>query len=536
VLTAAALLLRIWGIGWGLPNQKHLFSYHPDEGVNLIQGVLDNGVPRPHLDLAFYNYGTLYFYLWQGAVAVNRSYGLVTHPSIEEPGRAAPDSVGAMLLVGRILSAVMGALTLLPLFSLGRRLFGDAAGLTACALYAVMPVAVVHAHFATVDVPGTFFTVCCLAVSCRLLTTPHWKTALAAGVLAGLSAAVKYNLVLVFFAPTAALLLCRCHTKWGPAPFVAVLGGLIGGFLLACPAPIINPTLFWENVRYEAVKSQQGMGLLFADTGWGWWYHLRSSLWYGVGGPMTLLAAAGVLFAVFRRTRQDWFLLAFVVPYYLLIGFAQVRFARYTLPLLPLLALLAARTATEPFGERSAAARAAGAATAFAGVVCLALTFTQLLWMTSPDPRDLAEAHLRRTLPASAVVAFATTPWYYTPPLAPEWTAAAPSLRRQAALTKTGYTVRLPEKDTEWDIRVLDEPLPDAVIISNIESDDALRVKLPAASAFFQRLQAHFSKTEFAPAATLPGLAQRRFLPNDLLYIQPRITVYTRRQQRGEVD
>ena len=28
-----ALGLRLWGIGWGLPNATRLFSYHPDESL-----------------------------------------------------------------------------------------------------------------------------------------------------------------------------------------------------------------------------------------------------------------------------------------------------------------------------------------------------------------------------------------------------------------------------------------------------------------------------------------------------------------------
>src|SRR5262249_5209579 len=58
LLVIGALSLRCWGITWSLPNQDRLFSYHPDEGVNLVNGVLDRDrAPRPHLDLRFYNYG-----------------------------------------------------------------------------------------------------------------------------------------------------------------------------------------------------------------------------------------------------------------------------------------------------------------------------------------------------------------------------------------------------------------------------------------------------------------------------------------------
>src|SRR5207302_3981475 len=111
---------------------------------------LDEGVARPHLDLRFYNYGTLYFYAWQGAVEINNRYGIVKRDPTGSQ-TPAPDSPGAMILVGRIVTALLGAFTVLPIFALGKRLFHRNTGLVAAAIYAIMPAAVVHAHFATVD-------------------------------------------------------------------------------------------------------------------------------------------------------------------------------------------------------------------------------------------------------------------------------------------------------------------------------------------------------------------------------------------------
>src|SRR5207244_2053518 len=119
-LVILALALRLWGIGWSLPNQEHLFSYHPDEGVNLVNGVLA---------------------------------------------------------------------------ALGRRLYGRVAGLLGAAFYAVAPLAVVHAHFATVDVTATFFVTLALVISARLSDAPggaraaHLRAAAAAGLCCGLAAA-----------------------------------------------------------------------------------------------------------------------------------------------------------------------------------------------------------------------------------------------------------------------------------------------------------------------------------------------------------
>jgi hypothetical protein len=59
------------------------------------------------------------------------------------------------------------------------------------------------------------------------------------------------------------------------------------------------------------------------ETGNGWLYHLTSSMRFGLGIPLLLLCLAGLGMAVAKRSRQDWMLLAFVVPYYLLIGWRR---------------------------------------------------------------------------------------------------------------------------------------------------------------------------------------------------------------------
>src|SRR5579871_1037612 len=56
------LALRLWGIGWGLPDARHpLATYHPDEWINL-NAAEPVDIPHGKFDIGFYNYGTLYFY------------------------------------------------------------------------------------------------------------------------------------------------------------------------------------------------------------------------------------------------------------------------------------------------------------------------------------------------------------------------------------------------------------------------------------------------------------------------------------------
>jgi hypothetical protein len=79
----------------------------------------------------------------------------------------------------------------------------------------------------------------------------------------------------------------------------------------------------------------------------GWWgrrwlHQVVAVLPYGLGLPVALLALAGVVVAVRRRTPADRLLLVAVVPYYAYMGSFVTAYPRYMLPIFPGLALLAA--------------------------------------------------------------------------------------------------------------------------------------------------------------------------------------------------
>src|SRR5690606_1695130 len=64
------------------------------------------------------------------------------------------------VLIPRFTSAFFGTLSIFPLYLLGRALGQKKIGLLAAALLAVSPIHVEHAHFGTVDITLTFFTLC----------------------------------------------------------------------------------------------------------------------------------------------------------------------------------------------------------------------------------------------------------------------------------------------------------------------------------------------------------------------------------------
>lgn len=528
LVVVAALALRLWGITWSLPAGERLLTYHPDEGVNLVSGVLQEGRLRPHLDLGFYNYGTLYFYVWQAAAAVNSAYGLVSWPS--PPAGPSTDSAGALILVGRLISVLSAAFTVLLCGLIGRRLHGRRGALVAAGVVAVVPLAVIHSRFATVDAFATLLTTAALWASVRASREARAGLWLAvAGGLAGLAGAARYNAVLALAAPLAAAFCLQFPWRRRVLYALGAAAACVAFFLLACPGVYLNWPRFSADLIFETRKSRTGMGLLFAQTGNGWWYHFATSLRLAMGWPLLAACLAGWVLMARRGAREAAPVAAFGLVTYLLIGSAAVRFWRYVMPLLPVLALGASALAAccGNLGSRFRAPGLGGTlvAVGLAYAAWLSLAYTSL--MVSADPRDQAAAAVRAAGPR-ATVAFATTPWYWSPPLAPEFglPSSGASRRRAILASEAGGRLRLPAEETEWDRSALN-PSPTVVAVSDLESQDALRLRVESAMAFMSALKPRREQM-FEGRANALGMSLRKepTLPNDLLYIWPRVTLY----------
>jgi hypothetical protein len=354
------------------------------------------------------------------------------------------------------------------------------------------------------------------------------RAAVITGVLAGLAAATKYSCALVLLAPVAVVFL-QAQRSVGVRLRLAsaVAASAVIGFLVGCPGILVNPAGFWKDFGYELTKSREGMGLLFTETGNGWWYHLSSSLRLGLGLPLLLLCIAGLVLALLRRTRQDLLLLAFLVPYYLVMGYAQVRFLRYVIPILPVLMVFAARFAAEPWKPRYGK----GAVTAF-GLATIALTLVITLALdrmfVTPDTRDLAKSYID-TLPAGSSVGFVWLPWYQSPPLSPGFTLPSPRSRREAALSYPNKRLLIPAPLKEWDQAILGPPPPDAFAVSEFETGDVLRLHMTDKSPFFSLWRTRYTAHVFDKTPSILGieLGKPVYTPNDWLYPNPRTTIYT---------
>ena len=411
-----ALILRLPGLTWGLPNAEHWYSYHPDE--RQIAQAVYNVLMSRDWNPQFFNYPSLFIYLTYFSYSIQTLLGMTTPAQGQSPWPFLHD----VMLCGRIVSALLGAFTVPAVYLMGRQLASEKLALFAAFLMAVAPGHIQHSHFATVDVPATFFVTWALYFAAQSLKENQTKPIFISAFLCGLAAATKYNAGLVLLAPLLVSIQNSGHPLGGfkIQNCLMVLGAVIFGFVLACPHSVLNTAQFLGNrtdsgVLYELlVHSRQGHGDVFVHTGNGWLYHLTFNLPFAVTAPGAFCAVIGLVLAIRSKNKLWMPLLAFAGVYFFTLGLSQVRFMRYLFPLLPVLCL-----AVPLCFQLMPKAAQKISVPAFALLMFIGAT-NVLYPFCVPDPRDQAAAYLKSKVNEPVTIALINQPWFYTPPLWPQ--------------------------------------------------------------------------------------------------------------------
>jgi hypothetical protein len=552
-----ALVIRLIGIGWGLPNDHHRQSYHPDEPVIW---AYSQGIEPTKLKFTpgFYNYGTLYLTTLRVASDVVAGYtGGGLDPKSPEK---AWDYIGKSHLAGRILSVLAGAGTALVVFLLLRRFTTDFGAFLGGFALAIAPGHVVHSRFQTVDVLATFLLALSAFYACRLSpgeldskdNSSQWKLAALCGLFAGLSAGTKYTGILVLLVPFFILIAARRKdaAKLGSI----AIGVALGAFLISTPGFLLENAKFMEGFLYETRHVKEGHGLVFEGTSSGYFYHI-GNLFLGIGPIVTLLGFGALIAATTKRMWWAGALLLFFAVYYLLIAGAEVKFIRYTFPLyVPL---------TVGFGWLMGQCREwggkwhlvvgvglLGLGGLFGGGLISTARFTS--WMAARDPRDSAGAFLAGK---NTSVGLVEDPWFYTPAIHPDlgrrlvYEAGMPQVGIAGypffdplvrEMTSPSIVRFVPAEGVDsrldWDIRLITEAKPEYVVYSSFEYENFARISQLAnpspvgkatverAEQFRDRLLVDYDFVQMYG----PGLE----MVHDMMYVQPTVWLWKRKPGR----
>jgi len=331
-LFVLALVARVWGVRFGLPD----YVYHPDEHalVERATAILRTGDYNPH----WFNYPTLYIYI--------QAFGYIPYFLISAArgfGNTIPDPAPyGFYFTGRLITAMVGALTVLAVCWLAMRSYGRKAGVLSSALLTFSLLHVVHSHYATTDVAMGFLVVLALLFCVQTLHKQEARYTVLAALFAGLSTSVKYPGAVAIVPVLVAHLLGPHRTTWprvGQRVGLSV-GSFLGGFLMGTPYALLELDTFLSSLA--SVVGHYGAGQPgFEGAHAGLWY-LQQAL-TSADAPLVALGLAGIVWAALKRRRGDLLLLSFVMPYCLLFSLWRVRFERNLVALLPILVVLGSR-------------------------------------------------------------------------------------------------------------------------------------------------------------------------------------------------
>jgi len=348
-VAAFALVIRLVGLDF---DQNHFF--HPDERA-IGDAILKLSFHPLQLNPHFFAYGSLPFYLTKALSSF----------LAEVSGHDWFSSYDGVVHVGRFLSALAGALTVLLVAAVGRRLYGQKAGLLAGFLLALAVLHVQTSHFASTDVTLTLFVLLALAASGRLARRGRGRDALLAGALTGFSLATKASAApLLLPLAVAVFLACRPERAWRKGTLLLTAAGLavLVAFFLGEPYAFLDFHEFWRSVSEQGAMVRHAGLVPYTNQYIGvpnFLYEAREIVLWGLGPLFGLVAlwAAGRRLALFRTlSAVEWVFASFFVPYVFVTCTFEVKFPRYLLPVYPLLALWAAAWLTEK-AERGRAGR-----------------------------------------------------------------------------------------------------------------------------------------------------------------------------------
>lgn len=337
VLVLLGFALRTWGIAFGLPNT----NCRPDEST-LVHKALSIG--GGELNPRFFNYPTFHFYL---LTALYGAYYLAGSAAGLFAGtadflRSFLNDPSPLYLLGRYFTAALGAVSLIPVFFIGRLLGGPRTGFVGAFFLCLAFLHVRDSHFLTTDIPATAHLLFGALFALLYAKSESIRDLVTASLFVGLSASTKYNAIVLGGPILLISILSRSrgYCQWRRIGGAATI--LLVAFLSTSPYVILDYQTFLQDIAFERTHFSTGHhgGL---DLGSGWAYHLKSTLPIGLGWPLFAAAAVGLGWQLLRGRVEDRALVCGVVTYFVVAGSGRSVFMRYVLPMVPFLCLAGAR-------------------------------------------------------------------------------------------------------------------------------------------------------------------------------------------------
>jgi hypothetical protein len=354
IVLVIAALLRFTHLDWD--GFQHT---HPDER-NILFVASSMRLPEHPADLLVPARSTLNPFREAGAV---RSYTYGHLPLYAMLGirwllspllvTAYPDPFIQLTLVGRGLSALYDALTVLVVGSLAWRTYSPKAGWLGAAFAALAVLHIQQAHFATVDTALALFTTLALWFMTRIAERKRstGRYSLLAGLCAGLALGSKASASLLVVPLVIAHLRREGRTWRIDARLWSALLAMGLAFTLTNPYALLELPLYLRDIGTQAALVRGRVDVSFIRQYEGTlplWYYIQQLARWGLGLPLTAASFVGLGWATWQAWSRRKIsaptvpLLAWAWVTLLVVGAQFVKFPRYMLPVTPVLFVFAA--------------------------------------------------------------------------------------------------------------------------------------------------------------------------------------------------
>ncbi|MCM2266178.1 MAG: glycosyltransferase family 39 protein [Elusimicrobiales bacterium] len=407
IVLAGAIPVLI-GLRWALPGPYHLNTYNCDENTPMahLQAMdparLDFSPVGERTPNAL-GEGTFHLYTFAvslKALALAKALTLVPD---KEFYYANPAEWARFYLAGRGLSALYGALSVVVLYFLGRAMFGPAAAALAALFLALAPAHTAFSRYLLMNGPGLFWIILAIFLFKRLMDTGESRFYWLGGIAAGLAVSTRYSAAPLVLPLLAAHLLGPRRALDLRQPLLGLLA-MAAAFLIGTPYSVLDFAAFQRGTGAIAGVVTQGTGGLRT---------LAAAFCDGTGGLLAAAGLGGLVFSLWRRTKDDLLLAAWTLPLLaIFVKAAAAASAGRMLPLFPFLALYAAR-ALAAAGEKFPSVRRAGAALILAELLLFQAATARLL--LAEDLRDAASRWLAENARPGAVIGLLREPSWFGP-------------------------------------------------------------------------------------------------------------------------
>lgn len=335
-----AFSLRVWGIGYGLPN-----FFVGDEqsivGGALRMAELKTLIPAFHpkeFQLLYYPPLLSYIYLILLSPLLLLKYLIGGFSNLSEFKDYLVINPAFVWLIARLFIALLGTASVYLVYLLGKKIFKEKIGLLAGLFLAVSFFQIELSHFARHWIPACFFTLLLAILAFELWQNEKRKYFVFAGLVGGLAFGITYVTSIAFLLPIFSYFFLTGGKFWQKIKnknFYLMIGIFLAIsliFIALYPQELLKITV-GEDTGATAAKSLSGFLASF-------YYYFLNLLYFE---PIILFfSLAGAIFLFLKNKKILAFLLFYPFIYIILFYFLFHNEVRYTLLIVPFLALIAA--------------------------------------------------------------------------------------------------------------------------------------------------------------------------------------------------